>query len=220
MELGCGSGRHAVEFSKLGFRVTGIDRSEDMIKQGRQRIKEFSPEIRDRITLNQGEATKFSTTEAHDVVVSLFHVVSYQTTNDNLSGVFRSARAALVTGGLFTFDFWYGPGVMTERPLPRIKRLDISGVQLTRIAEPEHDVNRNVVQVKYTIFALDQSVNRIEQTIEVHSMRYLFLPEIELLAAHHNFKIIEAGEWLTGKILHEHCWSGYVVAQAVPLACC
>ena len=45
-------------------------------------------------------------------------------------------------------------------------------------------------------------------------MRYLFLPEIELIAADSGFEIAESGEWLTGKSLHEHCWSGYVAARA------
>ena len=49
-----------------------------------------------------------------DAVVSLFHVVSYQTTNGRVLDMFRNARDHLEPGGLFLFDVWYGP--QSRRP--------------------------------------------------------------------------------------------------------
>ena len=77
-----------------------------------------------------------------------------------------------------------------------------------------HHLNRNVVDVKFTVIAIDQRTGRVEQHTEVRSMRYLFVPEIEFIAAQTGFEVFEAGEWLTGIQLHEHSWSGYVVARA------
>ena len=124
-----------------------------------------------------------------DAVVSLFHVVSYQTTNEALCGTFDSARAALKPGGLFLFDFWHGPAVLTERPQVRVKRITTPSHDLTRIAEPEHQSSRNVVKVKYTLFSRNRETGSFEQYLEAHSMRYLFLPEIELIAANSGFEI-------------------------------
>jgi hypothetical protein len=146
--------------------------------------------------------------------VSLFHVVSYQTTNEALLGIFNSARAALAKDGLFVFDFWYGPAVLTEGPEVRVRRINTPGGAVTRIAEPEHHVNRNIVHVKYTLISIDQISARGEQVAELHSVRYLFLPEIEFFAAQTGFEIVETGEWLTGRSLDQHCWSGYVAARA------
>ena len=140
--------------------------------------------------------------------------MSYQTTNDALAEIFRSARMALVPDGLFVFDFWYGPAVLTERPNVRVRRIATSDVQLTRISEPVHHINRNIVDVKFTVIAIDPQTDRVEQHSEVHSMRYLFEPEIEFIAAQSGFEVIETGEWLTGMPLHEHSWSGYAVARA------
>jgi len=147
---------------------------------------------------------------------SLFHVINYQTTNDALSGIFRSARAALETDGIFIFDFWYGPAVLSEHPQVRIKRINIGQLSLTRIAEPNLDINRNVVDVNYTLIVVDRAGKRVEEIKEVHSVRYLFLPEIELLAAANGFEITESGEWLTGNPLHPRSWSGYAVARPTP----
>ena len=214
IEFGCGSARHAVEFARAGFSITGLDRSAAMIERGQSRINSLDPSLRCKIKLIRGDATLIKSSEPFDAVVSLFHVVSYQTTNDALAGIFRSARAALVADGLFVFDFWYGPAVLTERPEVRVRRIETTDMQVTRISEPVHHINRNIVDVKFSLIAVDRRTDRVEQHTEVHSMRYIFLPEIELITAQNGFEVIEAGEWLTGIPLHEHSWSGYVAARA------
>jgi hypothetical protein len=50
----------------------------------------------------------------------------------------------------------------------------------------------------------------------MHSMRYFFLPEIEMLASQHDFEVIEVGDWLTGRTLDEHRWSGYAAVRVRP----
>jgi SAM-dependent methyltransferase len=116
VEFGCGSARHAVEFVRAGFRVTGIDRSAEMIALGQERRKTLPPRLQEHLNLMQGDAVGFRPTLNADAVVSLFHVVNYQTSNEALLGIFDSARTTLIPGGLFVFDFWYGPAVLAERP--------------------------------------------------------------------------------------------------------
>ena len=182
------------------FMVTGVERSSDMIARAKDRIGRLSPDLCGLLTLVEGDATNYAATTRYDVVVSLFHVVSYQTSNNALAGIFRCARLALSASGLFVFDFWYGPAVLTKQPAVRVRRVATPNVRLTRIAEPEHQFDRNVVNIKYTIMTVDQRNGRSEEMVEVHSMRYLFLPEIEMLASQHDFEVIEIGGWLTGRI--------------------
>jgi SAM-dependent methyltransferase len=216
LDLGCGSARHAVEFARAGFAVTGVDRSGDMIARAKDRVGHLPGRIGNQVTLIEGDATNYTPTAKYDAVVSLFHVVSYQTSNDALAGIFRTARSALSAGGLFLFDFWHGSAVLTQQPAVRVKTVIDSDIQVTRIAEPDCQFNRNVVNVRYTIIAIDQRNGRSKQMVETHSMRYLFLPEIEMLAAHHNFELTEIGAWLTGKTIDEHCWSGYAAMRMLP----
>jgi SAM-dependent methyltransferase len=216
LDLGCGSARHAVEFARAGFAVTGVDRSGEMIARAKDRIGHLPGSIGSQVTLVQGDATNYTPTAKYDAVVSLFHVVSYQTSNQELAGIFRTARSALSAGGLFVFDFWHGSAVLTQQPAVRAKSVVDCDVRVTRIAEPECQFNRNVVNVRYTIIAVDQQNGRSKQMVETHSMRYLFLPEIEMLAAHHKFELAETGSWLTGKTVDEHCWSAYAALRMLP----
>jgi SAM-dependent methyltransferase len=205
-----------VEFARAGFAVTGVDRSGEMIARAKDRVAHLPGSIGNQVMLVEGDATNYTPTVKYDAVVSLFHVVSYQTSNDALAGIFRTARSALSPGGLFVFDFWHGSAVLTQQPAVRVKNVADSDVHVTRIADPECQFNRNVVNVRYTIIAIDQRTARSKQIVETHSMRYLFLPEIEMLAAHHDFELTEIGAWLTGKTIDEHCWSGYAAMRMLP----
>lgn len=40
LDIGCGTGRHAIELAKRGYNVTGVDLSEDQIKRAREKAQE------------------------------------------------------------------------------------------------------------------------------------------------------------------------------------
>ena len=50
IEFGCGSARHAVEFARAGFTVTGFDRSAAMVERGQSRIAALDPDYVPRLS--------------------------------------------------------------------------------------------------------------------------------------------------------------------------
>lgn len=134
--------------------------------------------------------------------------MSYQNSNEDLKGAFQTAAAHLAPGGLFLFDYWFGPAVLAQSPEVRVRRLEDESIRVTRIAEPRQRLEENVVDVNYTVLIEDKRTSCTETVSETHSMRYLFLPEIHLLAAG-LFAVVHSGEWLTGSRLSSSCWAGY-----------
>lgn len=214
LELGCGTGRHALELVRKGYVVTGVDASQGMVARGREAATRLPKRFRGKLTVVQGDATRFRSSSMHDAVISLFHVVSYQTSNAALIGIFQTAGAALRPGGVFVFDFWYGPAVLSDRPVVRMARASSPSIRVTRLAEPQLHPNRNVVDVNYTVFVERTRSGRMKELKETHAMRYLFLPEIEMVADIAGFDLVETGEWLTERPLGERTWLGYAVARA------
>lgn len=45
IDIGCGTGRHAIELKKRGYNVTGIDLSESQLKRAKEKAKEQGVEI-------------------------------------------------------------------------------------------------------------------------------------------------------------------------------
>ena len=151
IELGSGTGNHAAVLCKDGFTVTGLERSADMVSLAKQKsIEGFMPVVAD--------ITNFDISRKFDAAVSLFHVVSYLTTNDSLISCFNSTNRHLNFGGIFIFDVWYSPAVYFQKLETRIKRMEDDTLKITRLAEPEIHYNENVVDVIYEIIIQNKSI--------------------------------------------------------------
>jgi len=215
LDLGCGTARHAREWVRRGWRVLAVDRSAHRIRRARVERARLPARLRQHLRLAPGDVCRFDPGETFDAVLALFHVVNYQTTNAGLRRLFRTARAALRPGGVFLFDFWNGPAVRATPPEIRVKRVESRALRVMRLAEPVHDPKRHCVNVKFSVYVSRRPHGRTEQFTETHAVRYLFLPEIRRLASETNFRLTEAGEWLTRKPLSDGSWLGYAVLRAV-----
>lgn len=183
LEMGCGTGAHAGHLAGMDFRVAGIDMSEPMLEQARARQTGLGTEVAARMTFAHGDVRSFRAGKTFDVVISLFHVFSYQTTNQDLRAAFETAASHLNPGGLLIFDYWYGPAVLTQRPEVRVKRLEDDTLRVVRIAEPEMNPSENRVTVNYWVLMDSKTDGRSERIIERHDLRYLFIPEINQISS-------------------------------------
>jgi len=114
---------------------------------------------------------------------------------------------------VFIFDCWYGPAVLTDRPVVRTKRLENDRIELVRTAEPVLYPNENTVAVKYRMEVREKGSTKVEEIIETHKMRYWFMPEIVSKLRNGGFEVFETGEWMTRKQPGFESWSVYFVAE-------
>lgn len=199
LELGSGTGRHGRLLAEKGFDVHGIERSADMIALAKTAAVSSSCGAAGSFTCDVGDICTASLGRTFDAVIALFHVISYQTTNAALQAAFRVAAGHLAPGGLFLFDVWHGPAVLTERPSERVKTVADDRHQVTRTAQPELDTNRSTVKVVYQMECRDRQSGKIAHFSEEHLMRYLFPTEVDLLAQGSGLRIVRTEEFLTGR---------------------
>jgi len=208
LELGCGTGTHARELVKRGYSVTGIDLSESMIAQA---IRLIPDTARHALCFASGDLRTFRSEQSFDVVLALFHVMSYQTTNEDLGAAMATAAMHLRPGGLLVFDCWYGPGVLTDPPAIRVRRVHAEGIEVIRIAEPVHHVNLNCVDVHYEIVV--EHAGRSERINETHAMRYLFAPEVDALLQDAGLTRVTVEKWMEGSEPDLRTWNACFVAR-------
>lgn len=213
LDLGCGTGSHAANLAKLRWSVHGVDRSEDMLNIARRRHASLNDGDFARLSFSFGDAREVRLRRYFDVVTALFHVASYQTRNEDLAALFETAHAHLMPGGIFFFDFWYGPAVLVQKPETRIRRLGNSCIDVLRIAEPVLHPNMNVVEVNYEIQITPHRGGTPTRLKEAHAMRYLFLPEVERWLSDWDMHICRVEEWMTGRPAGEGTWSVCVAAR-------
>jgi SAM-dependent methyltransferase len=207
VNFGCGTGSHDVCLVKEGYNLHGVDLSHEMLAKANERTSQLPEELSLQLKFTQGDIRDVRLGETFDVVISLFHVVSYQATNDDLLAAFETAKAHLNPGGIFIFDVWYGPAVLSNPPTVRVKRLEDDHIQVTRIAEPILYPNENAVDVNYQVFIRDKKSNVVEEIKEIHRMRYIFKTEVEYLVKQIDMKLIDTCEWMNSATPTESSWN-------------
>jgi SAM-dependent methyltransferase len=98
LDLACGTGIPTLMLARRGYRVTGVDRSPEMLevldgKKGDLPVKTVRADIRD-----------FAVDEPLEAAICLYDSVNYLLTEDDLVRFFDCVRRAIVPGGLFVFD--------------------------------------------------------------------------------------------------------------------
>lgn len=212
LELGSGTGIHACLLAEKGFTVNGVERSPEMLTQSLALAEKMDLK-QGQLTFSPGNIRDIQFKKHFDAVIALFHVISYQTSNADVVAAFETARKHLTPGGIFIFDVWYGPAVLTQLPEVRIKRMSDEKIEVTRLAEPVLHPNENRVDVNYHVFVRDLATGAVKELQETHVMRYFFKPEIELLATQAGFQCRHSEEWLSGKAVGCDTWGVCFVLQ-------
>ena len=117
LDIGCGTGIHANLLREKGHTVHGMDISEDMLENAKTN---FCKDI----DFTLGDIRDFKINKKFDLISSLFHVMSYQTTNQDLENSFKAINDHLNPNGYFIFDCWYGPAVINDKPIVRVKKFN------------------------------------------------------------------------------------------------
>lgn len=211
MNYGCGTGRHDMELLRLGYQCSGIDMSPLMIDIARKNAESEKLEINFEVA----DIRNYEPNDKYDAVISLFHVMSYQNGNKDVLAAFQNARKALNKGGIFLFDVWYGPGVLSDKPAVRVKEIEDEENRLVRIARPVMHDKKNVVDVCYEVLVIQKQTGVARIINEVHNMRYFFRPELEYLLSEAGFELMDNLDCNTLGETSFDSWTSYFVAKAI-----
>lgn len=215
LELGSGTGRHGRFLAAKGFDVHGIELSPDMVAVAKSASTLPATSVVGSFSCEVGDVRSVELDRNFDAVIALFHVVSYQTTNDELRATFATAARHLSPGGVFLFDVWHGPAVLMQRPEQRVKTVGDASLEVVRTARPELDTNRSTVKVTYDMECRHRNSGEVVHFAEDHLMRYLFPMEIELLAAQCDMQVTASEEFMTGRPPSPSTWGVmYVLRRA------
>jgi SAM-dependent methyltransferase len=190
LDLGCGTGNHALRLAERGYEVAAVDQSPYMLAEAEKKLAGSS--LGDKVSFHQADIRSFNLDRKFDAVVVMFAVLGYQLENEDVSATLKTARNHLNNGGLLIFDVWYGPGVLHERPAQRIKTLKTENGEILRASGGTLDVNRQVCTVDIQIWnlELDQLVGRTEES---HTQRYFFPLELKLFLEQNGFEPLRLG---------------------------
>ncbi len=102
LDLCCGTGQLSVFFLVRGYRVVGLDLSENMLRYARENARLFMDAGQADFVC--GDAADFYLAEKFGLVVSTFDALNHLENESALRGCFRSTHTVLADDGYFIFD--------------------------------------------------------------------------------------------------------------------
>lgn len=215
LDVGCGTGGHAIELSRRGLVVTGVDLSAAMLEQAH--TKAAQQHMARAPAWLCGDARSFDAKASFDAAIMMFAVVGYLTSNNDVAAGLRNIRRHLRPGAVFVCDFWYGPAVLMQRPGERIRVLDTPQGQVIRATQTTLDVVQHTADVSFRLWRLHEGAAAAE-TRELHRLRYFFPQEFTYLLAQAGFALQSLSAFPSlDAPLTDSSWNALAVATAVDM---
>lgn len=122
LDLGCGRGRHSIRLAELGYKVTGVDLSDNSISEARTRAAQLDLGNVSFIKRDM----RYPLKRKYDVIANLFTSFGYFTKdNDNLE-VLKSISSMLELHGGLILDYMNAPLVKrTFKPVDSGAEFDV-----------------------------------------------------------------------------------------------
>ena len=195
LELGCGTGRVLIPTARAGFEITGLDASPAMLKVCQRSLAREPEDVRDRVTLVQGDMRNFGLDEGFALVTLPFRPFQHLLEVEDQIACLSCIHAHLNPGGLLILDL-FNPMIerLTEAKYPTEFELEPPAtledgsemVRSSRMIAP--DIARQCIDIelRHDITFPD---GRKEQYVENMTLRYFFRYEVEHLLARCGFEV-------------------------------
>lgn len=131
LDLACGAGRHSIHLSQLGYRVTGLDLSENSIQKAK--LHESGS-----LTFGVHDMREVYAPNEFDAILNLFTSFGYfDEQSDNLK-VMQSVHAMLRHQGVFVIDFMNAAKVVKNLVTEEIKEINGIRFEIQRVFDGKH----------------------------------------------------------------------------------
>ena len=175
LDLACGTGRHAAAFCSLGWTVTGVDISEELLNghgSTRLQLDSYDQDMRHLDALGEG----------YDAITCLFDSIGYVLDDDGVLATLAAARRHLAPRGALVVEFLHAAALRRHSSPVRVRHVSLSddGDELLRISETRLDHERSVMEVEFELLEL-RADGTYERWRERHSNRFFSVPQMQAL---------------------------------------
>jgi SAM-dependent methyltransferase len=204
LDLACGTGRHAVELTRRGWAVTGVDYGADLLERARANAEAAGVDLRlyeqDMRALDLGD-------ERFAAVTCLFDSIGYPQSDEGVVAALRGAREHLAPGCVLAVEFLHAPAMLRGYEPVKVRTWELpGGGELLRVSRTHLDLESSVMHVAYDLLelggdgtyerALEEQANRYFTVSEMRGLlREAGLAERDFVAAYARDPAITADTW-------------------------
>jgi len=183
MDVACGEGSFAIAMSRMGYQVTGVDQSPQMIDLAKHQAQQEGENVRFLV----GDMCSMNFESEFDLVTCFFDSLNYLLTIQELYQTFQNIYKALNPGGFFIFDMntIYGLAVEWMRQESYIQNQTEDFIEFHKHS---FDYENLIATVEITVFMKQGSL--WERFIEIHRERGYPIADLEFLLKEAGFEVL------------------------------
>jgi SAM-dependent methyltransferase len=107
LEIACGTGRVLIPIAGREIEIHGVDNSKPMIEILKRNLQKESAEVREKITLHEGDMRDFRLAREFPLVIIPFRPMQHMHTVEDQIRALQTAAAHLTKDGILAFDVFY-----------------------------------------------------------------------------------------------------------------
>lgn len=194
LELACGTGRLTIPMARAGIQVHCQDLSLRMLSRLRTRLNEEHPDVRQRVSVQQGDFRQLiPRPDGYGAVLLPFNALHHADSENDVDAVLSGIRRTLRPEGLLGLDLYLKDLELYDRdPNQRFEERDFilpsTGETLHSWEQGWWDAERNIHHVLYCYEYTDGRVKRSHLRLHMYERPWLLAKLVE-----HGFDLI--GEW-------------------------
>lgn len=188
IDIGCGTGNHAIRLSTLGYEVTAVDVSPEMLKIAKSKVKDRKIQIR------QGDMKRLGSIfpeERFDGAISLGHVFYHLSTNKEAKVFLKGVRKIMKRNGLFVFNARNARKI-DEAYLNNLRLGHLVNDDQIQIIVLEHNTRdpRDPNTIVWRPIFLVKENGQVDLQIREHKLHWFRFQELEKLLLENGFQLV------------------------------
>ncbi len=188
LDIGCGTGGHAIPLAARGYHVLGVDRSTAMLRRAKAKAEAW--DVTERVTFAHAEGGGVNVDPPADAALLLFAVLGYQTAPGAAAGMLRAVRQNVRPGGLLILDVWYEEAVLAQGPGQRWKLVGDDAGETLRFSSGSLEQSARICTVYFHVWRVEKG-EVVARADEVHKMRYFSAAELDELLRSAGFELVQ-----------------------------
>lgn len=197
LDIGCGTGRVAIQLARSGHEVTGVDLSAPMLAQAKRHRADLPSEVAARLDFVQADMISLDLGRSFALIITPFRVFQFLLTPGAQRQTLIAFREHLAPGGLLVLDL-FDPRldfvVPTSAPINSRRaevRHPVSGNRVefevtARTLEPEHQLLRET----WTTRELGANGEVLREEADVLTLRWSLRSELRHLFELTGFEVV------------------------------
>jgi len=185
LDIGCGTGEHAIRMAQRGYKVTCVDTSQDMLKLAREKANKAGVSIDFRCK----DLGKLDFNEEFQAAYCLGYTFLYLTTHSEVKDFLKNINRALFPSGILLIDFLNGWSLIEKYPKDKFVYRD-GQTTIFQFNQASLDKRRRVRHIEF-FYVIKNGSGEVKIAFTEEDLRIFFEDEVLMFMASHGFEALK-----------------------------